>query len=387
MIYLDNAATSWPKPEIVYETMESFLREKGGNPGRASHSLAIAAGSTIEEARIFAARLINTPDKNRVIFTLNCTDALNLGLKGLLKPRDHVITDRISHNSIVRPLTKLEQLEVKVTRLAPASDEGYLSARDIENAIIEDTKLIVVTHASNVTGVIQPIEDYGAIARKYGLVLMVDAAQTAGTYPIDVQDGNIDLISFSGHKGLLGPTGTGVLYVGERAELDSIREGGTGSQSELEEQPTELPQRYESGTPNTVGIAGLGAALRYILDQGINKIREHEIKLTDHLIEGLAQIPQITVYGPKDSAKQVAIVSFNVEGWEPAEVGTILDQSFDVKVRTGLYCAPAAHKTFGTFPKGSVRMGLSYFNTHEEIDFTLEALKKIADSKSKTNKT
>ena len=387
MIYLDNAATSWPKPEIVYETMESFLREKGGNPGRASHSLAIAAGTAIEEARILAARLINAPEKDRVIFTLNCTDALNLGLKGLLKPGDHVITDKISHNSIVRPLTKLEQQGVKITRLALASDDGYLSAEDIENAILEDTKLIVVTHASNVTGVIQPIKEYGEIARKYDLILMVDAAQTAGTYPIDVQDGNIDLIAFSGHKGLLGPTGIGVLYAGERAELDSIREGGTGSQSELEQQPTELPQRYESGTPNTVGIAGLGAALRYILDQGIDKIRDHEIRLTDHLLDGLAQIPQITVYGPKDSAKQVAIVSFNVDGWEQAEVGAILDQSFDVKVRTGLYCAPAAHKTFGTFPAGSVRMGLSYFNTHEEIDFTLEALKKIASSKTSTNKT
>ncbi|MCK5428197.1 MAG: aminotransferase class V-fold PLP-dependent enzyme, partial [Anaerolineales bacterium] len=208
-----------------------------------------------------------------------------------------------------------------------------------------------------------------------------------GTYPLDVQDANIDLIAFSGHKGLLGPTGTGILYVGERVELDSIREGGTGSQSELEQQPTKLPQRYESGTPNTVGIAGLGAALRYILDQGIDKIRDHEIRLTDHLLSGLALLPQITVYGPKDSAKQVAVVSFNIEDWQQAEVGAILDQSFDVKVRTGLFCAPAAHKTFGTFPKGSVRIGLSYFNTHEEIDFTLEALAKIAGSKTGKDKT
>ena len=382
MIYLDNAATSWPKPEIVYKTMGSFLREKGGNPGRASHSLAIAAGTAIEEARILAARLINAPEKNRGIFTLNCTDALNLGLKGLLKPGDHVITDRIGHNSVVRPLTKLEQRGVKVTKLAPSSDDGCLSAKDIESAIIENTKLISVTHASNVTGVIQPIEQYGAIARKHGLILMVDAAQTAGTYPIDVHDGKIDLIAFSGHKGVLGPTGTGVLYAGQRAELDSIREGGTGSESELERQPTELPQRYESGTPNTVGIAGLGAALRYVLDKSVDKIREHEIRLTAHLLKGLSQQSNITVYGPKDSAKQVAIVSFNANGWEPAELGAVLDQSFDIKIRAGLYCAPAAHKTFGTFPKGSVRIGLSYFNTHEEIDFTLEALTKIAKSRS-----
>ncbi|MBT3363847.1 MAG: aminotransferase class V-fold PLP-dependent enzyme [Chloroflexi bacterium] len=381
MIYLDNAATSWPKPEIVYKTMESFLRTVGGNPGRASHSMAIAAGSAVEEARILVAQLIDASDKNRVIFTLNCTDALNLGLKGLLKAGDHVITDSIGHNSVVRPLTKLEQQEVKVTRLASDKQTGSLSADDIEKAITKETKLIVVTHASNVTGVIQPIKEYGEIAKKHNVIFMVDAAQTAGTYPINIKDSHIDLLAFSGHKGLLGPPGTGVLYVGKRAVLDSIREGGTGSQSELEKQPTQLPQMYESGTPNTVGIAGLGAALRFILDLGVKNIRDHEIELIGHLLNGLLSIPQITVYGPNDAEKQVAVVSFNIEGWEPAEAGAILDQSFDIKVRTGLYCAPVAHKTFGTFPTGSVRIGLGYFNTIEDIDFTVEALKKMANSK------
>ena len=381
MIYLDNAATSWPKPEIVYKTMESFLRTVGGNPGRASHSMAIAAGSAVEEARILVAQLIDASDKNRVIFTLNCTDALNLGLKGLLKAGDHLITDSIGHNSVVRPLTKLEQQEVKVTRLASDKQTGSLSADDIEKAITKETKLIVVTHASNVTGVIQPIKEYGEIAKKHNVIFMVDAAQTAGTYPINIKDSHIDLLAFSGHKGLLGPPGTGVLYVGKRAVLDSIREGGTGSQSELEKQPTQLPQMYESGTPNTVGIAGLGAALRFILDLGVKNIRDHEIELIGHLLNGLLSIPQITVYGPNDAEKQVAVVSFNIEGWEPAEAGAILDQSFDIKVRTGLYCAPVAHKTFGTFPTGSVRIGLGYFNTIEDIDFTVEALKKMANSK------
>ena len=387
MIYFDNAATSWPKPETVYTAMERFLREKGGNPGRASHSMAIAAGVVIEETRVLASRLINSPHKDRVIFTLNCTDSLNLGLKGLLKAGDHVITDSIGHNSVVRPLSRLVQQGVKVTHLAPYSQDGYLVSGDIENAIIKDTKLIVVTHASNVNGIIQPVDKYGEIARKHGIILMVDAAQTAGTYPIDVQQSSIDLLACSGHKGLLGPTGTGILYVGERADLDSIREGGTGSESELEQQPTALPQRYESGTPNTVGIAGLGAALRYILDQGIDEIRRHEISLIDHLLDGLAQIPQITVYGPKDSARQVAIVSFNIDGWEPAEVGAILDQSFDIKVRTGLHCAPAAHKTFGTFPRGTVRIGIGCFTTHPEIDFAIEALGKIVKSRSTASKT
>jgi len=228
MIYLDNAATSWPKPESVYRTMDNFLRKKGGSPGRGSHSMAIEVGKTVDETRLLIARLINAPAKERVIFTLNCTDALNLGLKGLLRTGDHVITSRIGHNSLVRPLRKLEQQGVKITRLPPSPDNGVVSVQDIEEAITRDTKLVVVTHASNLTGVIQPIEEYGIVARKHNLVFMVDAAQTAGKYPIDVQALNTDLLAFSGHKGLFGPPGTGVLYVGERVDLDSLREGALG---------------------------------------------------------------------------------------------------------------------------------------------------------------
>ncbi len=213
MIYLDNAATSWPKPESVYQTMDEFLRKKGGNPGRGSHSMAIAAREVVEETRMLVARLIKAPEMERVIFTLNCTDSLNLGLKGLLRPGDHVITDCIGHNSLVRPLKKLEYQGVKITRLSP-SEVGVVSVGDIEDAIIEETKLVVVTHVSNVTGVIQPIEEYGAITRRHNLIFMVDAAQTAGKYPIDVEASNIDLLAFSGHKGLFGPPGTGVLGLG-----------------------------------------------------------------------------------------------------------------------------------------------------------------------------
>jgi cysteine desulfurase family protein len=377
MIYLDNAATSWPKPESVYQTMDEFLRTKGGNPGRGSHSMAVAAREVVEETRMLVARLINAPEKDRIIFTLNCTDALNLGLKGLLKLGDHVITSCIGHNSLVRPLRKLEQQGVKVTRLPPSPDTGVVSVQDIEEAIIRGTKLVVVTHASNVTGGLQPIEEYGATARKHNLIFMVDAAQTAGKYTIDVRAANIDLLAFSGHKGLLGPPGTGVLYVGERVDLDSLREGGTGSHSELEEQPLDLPYRYESGTVNSVGISGLGAGLKYIFSEGLEKIRAHEQFLTDRLIEGLSHIPRITLYTAKDSAKQAAIISFNIEGYEPGEVGAILDQAFDIKIRTGLHCAPAAHKTLGTYPLGTIRLSPGYFNTAEDINLTLEAVKKI----------
>ena len=378
MIYLDNAATSWPKPESVYQTMGEFLRTKGGNPGRGSHSLAVAATEAVEETRMLVARLINAPRKEQVIFTLNCTDALNLGLKGLLRQGDHVITSSIEHNSVVRPLSKLFHHGIKITRVPPSKETGIVSARDIEGAITKDTKLIIITHASNVTGIIQSIEAYGMIAKKHQLIFMVDAAQTAGRYPIDVQAGNIDLLAFSGHKGLFGPAGTGVLYVGNRVDLDSLREGGTGSYSQQEEQPVILPDRYESGTLNSVGIVGLGAGLKYIFAEGLDRIRAHEQYLTDRLIQGLLHTPRVTLYTAKDSSKQTPVVSLTIEGYEPGEVGVILDQVFDIKVRTGLHCAVTAHKTLGTYPSGTIRLSPGYFNTVEESDSTLQALERIA---------
>jgi cysteine desulfurase family protein len=381
VIYLDNAATSWPKPEVVYKTMDEFLRKKGGNPGRGSHSMALAARQTVDETRMLIARFINAPEINRVIFTLNCTDALNLGLKGLLKPGDHVVTSCIGHNSLVRPLRKLERLGVKVTWVPSSPDSGVLSPRDIEAAITKDTKLVVVTHASNVTGVIQPIEEYGAVTLRRHLIFMVDAAQTAGKYPIDVQASNIDLLAFSGHKGLFGPPGTGALYIGNRVNLDSLREGGTGSYSEEEEQPAILPDRYESGTQNSVGISGLGAGLKYIREEGLEKIIAREQSLTDSLIEGLLKIPEIVLYISKDRLKQAPVISFNIKGFTPRDVGTILDQTFDIKVRTGLHCAPMMHKTIGTFPLGTIRLSPGYFNTAEDIEITIKAIEKISSSR------
>jgi len=384
MVYLDNAATSWPKPESVYQVVDEFLRTKAGNPGRGSHSMAVAASRIVEETRMLVARFINAPEMERVIFTLNCTDSLNLGLKGLLRPGDHVITSCIEHNSVVRPLRKLEQQGVKVVKLSPHAGDGFVSPRDMEKAIARETKLVVINHASNVTGVIQPIDEYGMIARQHNLIFMVDAAQTVGKYPLDVQANNIDLLAFSGHKGLFGPPGTGALYIGERVDLDSLREGGTGSHSELEKQPTDLPYKFESGTANCAGIAGLGAGLKFIFKEGMEKILVHEQSLTDRLLEGLSRIPGITVYKFKDRAKQAPVISFNLEGHTPGEMGAILDQAFDIKVRTGLHCAPAAHRTLGTFPLGTIRLSPGYFNTTEEIDFTLEAIKKIAVAEALT---
>lgn len=381
MIYLDNAATSWPKPEIVYQAMDKFLRERGGNPGHGSHSIAAAAKQTIDEARMRVARFLNAPEVERIVFTMNCTHSLNMGLKGLLRPGDHVITSRLEHNSVVRPLRKLETLGVAVTRLAPSAETGVVSGEDLEQSITPRTKLIVMNHVSNVNGVIQPVEEYGAIARKHDVAFMVDAAQSAGHYAIDVQADNIDLLAFSAHKGTYGPPGVGVLYISERVNLETLCEGGTGVFSESDEQPETLPYKYESGTQNAMGICGLGAGIDYISTTGRENIADHEHALTNRLIEGLTHIPGVTLFGAKTAARQAAVLSFTISGYEPGEVGVILDQAFDIKVRSGLHCTPEAHRSIGTYPKGTVRVSPGYFNTPEEIDQTVQAVSAIANSK------
>lgn len=378
MVYLDNAATSWPKPETVYQTMIEFLKTKGGNPGRGSHSMASAAMEDIEEARGLIKCLINAHERERIIFTFNCTDALNMGLKGFLSEGDHVIISSLEHNSVIRPLNKLSRKGIEITKISPSKESGFVLPESIEKAIRKNTKLIIMTHASNVTGIVQPVEDYGKIARENSLFLMVDAAQTAGKYPIDVQKSNIDLLAFSGHKGLFGPPGTGVLFIGDRIDLDSIREGGTGSQSELEEQPSFLPDKFESGTPNTIGISGLGAGLKFIFSESLEKIRNHGQLLTARLIEGLSKIPGITLFTGKERSRQIPIISLIVDGYSPAELGIILDQAFDIKVRTGLHCAVLAHKTIGTYPHGTIRLSPGYFNSIEDIEITIQALERIA---------
>lgn len=380
MVYVDNASTSWPKPESVYLAMDEFLRNNAGNPGRGSHSMALAAAEILEETRALLSRLFNIPIPERIIFTLNCTDAINIALKGLLKPGDHVLTDSIGHNSVVRPLKKLEHNRVLVNRLTPLSN-GVLSPKDIATAITEKTRLLVVTHGSNVNGLVQPIEEYGKVAKKYGIAFMVDAAQTAGRISIDVQASNIDLLAFPGHKGLFGPPGTGGLYISERVELDTLREGGTGTFSENEEQPEVFPDKFESGTVNSVGICGLNAGIKFLFKEGLEQIKTKEQKLTERLIQGLSQIDGVSIYRAGDGVEQAPVISFNIEGYQPTEVGVILDQAFDIKVRTGLHCAPSIHRLIGTFPHGTVRLSPGYFNTEEEMDTVIDAIEKIAKSR------
>jgi cysteine desulfurase/selenocysteine lyase len=380
MIYFDNAATSWPKPPGVAEAMVHFLSEVGANPGRAAHRRAIESGRILYDAREAVCELFHAPDPLRVVFGKNVTEALNLVLKGLLRPGDHVVTSSMEHNSMMRPLRALEQKGVRVT-VVGCSPQGVLDPADVEAAIRPDTKLVALNHASNVVGTLLPLAEAGAICRQRDLPLLVDAAQTAGAYPIDVQAARIDLLAFTGHKSLGGPMGTGGLIVGQRvdeAQMEPLIRGGTGSRSEHEVQPDFLPDMYESGTPNVVGLAGLRVGVRWVLERGVGAIRAHEVALAQTLIYGLSRIDGVTVYGTLDTELQTATVSFNVAGMEPSEVGLRLDDDYGIMCRVGLHCAPTAHKTIGTFPDGTVRFGLSAFNTMDEVEAALTAVGELA---------
>ncbi|MDH7489550.1 MAG: aminotransferase class V-fold PLP-dependent enzyme [Anaerolineae bacterium] len=380
MIYFDNAATSWPKPPEVAEAMMHFLRDVGANPGRSGHRTAVESGRIVYAAREAVCELVNAPDPLRVAFTANVTVALNMALWGLLRPGEHVITSSMEHNSVMRPLRALERKGVQLT-VVRCSAEGLLNPADVEGAIRPNTRMIVLNHASNVAGTILPVREAGRIARAHNLFLLVDAAQTAGAYPIDVGADHIDLLAFTGHKSLLGPMGTGGLVVGPRVDVSQMEPlicGGTGSRSEREEQPDFLPDMLESGTPNAVGIAGLEAGIRWVLGRGVDAIRAHEMALAQRAIDGLRAIPGVTVYGPLDAARQTATVSFNIAGMEPSEAGLRLDEEHGILCRVGLHCAPAAHKTLGTFPVGTVRFGMGVFNTADEVDAAVAAVANLA---------
>ena len=381
MIYLDNAATTFPKPEIVYKTMDTFYRTLGANPGRSGHKTAVAAEKEIEDTRMVVTKLFGIKNSNRFIFTFNATDAINMGIKGLLKPGDHAITTCLEHNAVSRALNGLERKNIITVTKVGNSQDCFIDPDDIKNAITFKTRLIVMAHSPNVIGTIQPIQEIGRLARENNIIFMVDAAQTAGVCEIDVNRYCIDMLAFTGHKGPLGPTGTGGLYVGELVTLEPWREGGTGFEPASLSQPEELPFKLESGTPNTVGIAGLRAGIEYVLSRGIHTIRKHEQKLTEKLINALKDDPRFILYGTTDISKKVGILSINVKGFKPAEVGAILDQSFDIAVRPGLHCAPFAHQMLGTFPDGTVRISPGLFNTEADIDQLITALDKIARDK------
>ena len=356
MIYLDNAATSFPKPPEVAQAITEFLSHSAGNPGRSGHSLALAAQAVVADTRRLLAALLGVPDPARLAFTLNATDALNLALWGLLQPGDRVVTTGMEHNAVARPLFALAERGVDVVRL-PCAPDGTLDLHDLERELQSaTTRLVVMTHASNVCGTILPIRAAAELAHRHGALFLVDAAQTAGVLPIDVQEQSIDLLAIAGHKGLRGPTGTGALYVAPGVRLTPLRQGGTGTRSEQLSQPEEMPDALESGTVNTVGIAGLGAALRVLQATGIGAVRARESALTARLLAGLQEIAGLTIHGPADRSQRVAVVSVTLRGWEPVDVGAALDSAFGIAVRAGLHCAPLAHRTLGTFPLGTVRL-------------------------------
>jgi len=385
IIYMDNAATSWPKPDETITAMVEYTRSVGANPGRSGHRLSVDAGRALLDTRESVAGLFGVPNLLRVIFTKNATEALNIAIRGLLKPGDHVITSGMEHNSVMRPLRGMEKQGVDLS-ITPCSPAGELDPDDVKRQIRKNTKAIFLTHASNVTGTLMPVSEVGRIARERGIVFCVDAAQTAGVIPIDVEVMSIDLLAFTGHKSLFGPQGTGGLYLADGLEqkIEPIMAGGTGSRSESEEQPAFLPDRYESGTPNTIGIAGLGAGIRFIRSVGIETIRDKERALTAMLIEGLRSMPEVTLYGCADAARQTAVVSFTVAGMSPAEVAMILDEEFSIMSRPGLQCAPAAHRTIGTFSAGTVRLSLGYFLEEDEIRTALAAVDRIIHTKRET---
>jgi cysteine desulfurase family protein len=375
--YLDNAATSFPKPEAVYQAMDRFARSNLANPGRAGHKMALAAEHALDDGRHRLNRFFDGKGPDRFVFTLNCTDALNMAFKGVLQPGDHVITTDLEHNSISRPLRAMELANhITLTRVK-ADGSGTVDPAAIRQAINPKTRLVAIGHASNVIGTVQPVADIGQVVREHDVLYLVDCAQTAGVLPIDVQAMHIDLLAFPGHKGLMGPTGTGALYVSPRVKIKEWREGGTGGDSSSETQPKEFPYFLEGGTPNVLGVAGLSAGIQWVESEGLEKIRAHEVGLIERLWRQLDDIGGFEVFGHRDMGRRVGTLSFRTEALPAADLGGILDQAFDIAIRPGLHCAPYTHRALGTFPDGTVRVSPGPFNTEADIDRLVGALREI----------
>ncbi|MCX8023178.1 MAG: aminotransferase class V-fold PLP-dependent enzyme [Syntrophorhabdaceae bacterium] len=379
LIYFDNAATTWPKPKEMIEAMVAFNDSIGANPGRSGHRLSIEAARVIYSTRELICELINAPDPLSIILTKNATEGINCCLMGLLKQGDHVITSSMEHNSVMRPLRFLETKGVTVSTVL-CSPSGEIDLDDIRGAINKHTKMIAITHASNVTGTVMPIEEIARVAKEHGIFFFVDAAQTIGNREIDVIKVGIDILCFSGHKSLYGPQGTGGFYLRKGLEefLSPLMMGGTGSASEFERQPDFLPDKYESGTPNGIGFAGLAASVRFVLGQGVDRIRAREKTLTKIFLDGLKGIEGVMLYGVDDPSRRTGTVSFNIRGVSPSDISSELDEKYRIMVRPGLHCAPSAHRTIGTFPQGTVRFSFGFFNTEEEILYGIKAIEEIA---------
>lgn len=380
MIYLDNAATSWPKPPAVLAAMREFAENWAANPDRACHRMGIEAGQRIAQARAGLAELLHAPDASCIAFALNGTDALNIAIKGFLNDGDHVVTTTFEHNSVSRPLASLERAcRVRITRVAPQEDLT-LSPDAVRRACTLDTKLVAVTAASNVFGVLNDLAGLARAAHDTGAAILVDAAQAVGVADIDVEASGLDMVAFPCHKGLFGPMGTGALYVRPGLDLRPLREGGTGARSEEETHPEEMPHRLEAGTPNAHGLAGLAAGLAFLRETGIQRVREREQSLSRDFVKRLSEVPHVTLLNGHHREAQTGIVVLRVEGMASQEVAAILDSRYGIAVRAGLHCAPGAHKVLGTFPEGAVRVSFGLFNKDSDAETVARAIAEIASA-------
>ncbi len=384
LIYLDNAATSYPKPDDVYTFMDSFYRSFGVNPGRSGYDLCMETGALVDTTRKMLAGFFNGNDSNRLCFSYNSTDALNLIIFGMLKQGDHAITTTLEHNSVLRPLYHQNKFNGVEVDYIPFDTNGFVDPDDFKKKIKANTRLVIVNHCSNVIGTVQPVEAIGRICREYGVPFALDASQSAGKVPIDIEQHHIDIVAFTGHKSLLGPTGIGGLYVREGIDIRHTRAGGTGVRSAHRLHLDEYPYRLEYGTGNVMGIAGLHAGLKWIKERGIDKICDHEMKLTRMLRDGLSELDDVSLYCQDDLTDHISVISFNIDKMEALNAGTLLDGEYNIACRTGLHCAPLVHEQLGTAQiGGSVRMGIGPFNTEDHIKTAIEAVGEIVDFQKK----
>lgn len=378
-VYLDNAATTRYKPKSVVEDMTYFMNNLNCSPGRGGYQCAMESGREIMKTRFLLTEFFNAGEPENVIFTKNVTESLNFLINGLLKKGDHVITTTLEHNAVLRPLNQLEENNIIEVSYVEANNKALLDPNLVEDEIKENTKLILINHASNVTGTILPVQEIGEIANKHGLFYAIDTAQTAGILDINFEQLNLDFLGFTGHKGLLGPQGIGGMILSDRLaeNMESLITGGTGSLSESVKQPDFLPDKFESGTLNTPGVIGLKAGVEYINSVGISAIHNHENRLLEMFLNGVTNNKKINVFGTLDVDKKVPTVPVTVEGYDLGDLGFKLAEEYGIMVRSGLHCAPLAHKTIGTFPEGTLRFSLGWHTTEEEIEYTLETLSKI----------
>jgi len=379
LVFLDNAATTFPKPEEVYVFMDHFFRKYGVNPGRSGYDLCMETGELVETTRKKMTEFFNGTDPNRLCFSYNSTDALNLIIFGLLKEGDHAITSNLDHNSVLRPLYHLYKFQGVEVDYIPFDSRGFVDPADFQKKFKKNTRLVIISHASNVIGTVQPIKEIGQICREHGILFAIDASQSSGKVPIDIQDSCVDVIAFTGHKSLLGPTGIGGLYVQEGVEIRQTRAGGTGVRSAVRTHLAEYPYRLEFGTLNILGVAGLHAGLKWIEEKGLETIHNQEMNLTARLRDGLKKIDGVTLYCQNELAGHISVLLFNVDGVEAQDTGTMLDVDYNIACRTGLHCAPLVHEQLGTDKiHGAVRFGIGPFNTEEHIDAAINAVEEIA---------